>query len=73
MWLQQRYIELAQRSGEIGFSLYGRVVDAMAEGMAHFKYLVRTLDQYGDDWPAILCNLRMAQKVWDWMVKILQQ
>ena len=43
-------MDLAQRSGEMEFSLYVREGDALVEGVTQLKYLGRTLYQTYYDW-----------------------
>ena len=42
-----------ERCGGMEFILYGREGDALAEGVANFKYLGRPLDQMENYWPAV--------------------
>ena len=73
MRLRQRDMQLAQRSGYMQFSIYGRELDALMKLVTQFKYMVIPMDQSNDAWPAIIRNIRRARKVWFWLVKILQQ
>ena len=38
-----------------------------------FKYLGRLLDRSDDNWPAVLRNIRKAQKVWGLLGKLLRR
>ena len=51
---------MAQRSGEMEFSMYVREGDTLLEVVDQFKYLGRTLDQYDKKWTSIYRNIRRA-------------
>ena len=63
MPLQQRDLDMADRSREKGFSLYRREGDAMVEGVEQSKDLGRPLDKMDDDWPAVRRNIKRERKV----------
>ena len=71
MRLRQRDVELAQRYGDMEFSLFGREGYELVEGVTQFKYLGRPLDQYDNDWPEILRNTSRARKVWGQLGNIM--
>ena len=50
--------------GEMEFSLYEREGGALVEGVAQFKYLVRTLVQTDKEWLEIIWNIKRVWKVW---------
>ena len=62
---------LAQRSGDMEFSIFGREGYELVEGVTQFKYLGRPLDQSDNGWPKILRNTRRLRKFWGQMGKIL--
>ena len=49
MSLKRRYLEMAERLGEMEFRFYERLGCALLEGVSQFKYLGRPLDQKYDD------------------------
>ena len=63
---------MAQRYEEMQFSIYGIHGYALVEGVTQFKYLVRPLDQYKNEWPEIIQNIRKAQKVCGQMGKVMR-
>ena len=70
MRLRRRYVKLAQRSGDMELSLYGREVDTLVEGVDQFKYLGRILDQYNGYCTEICQNIMRAQNVWGYLGNI---
>ena len=71
MRLRRRDLELAYRSGEMQFSLYGVDGCVLVEVVPHFKYLGKTLYQSDNNWPVIIQIIRRSQKVWGRLGKIL--
>ena len=53
MWIRRRDVEMAERCGEVEFSLYGRKGGKLVEEVANFKYLWQPMDQMDDDWTAV--------------------
>ena len=49
MWIRRRDVEMAERCGEMEFSLYGRDGGALAERVSNFNYLGSPLDKTYDD------------------------
>ena len=62
---------MAQRSGDMEFSIFGREGYELVEGVTQFKYLGRPLDQSDNGWPKILRNTRRLRKFWGQLGKIL--
>ena len=46
-----RDVELAQRAGEMKFSLYDREGDPLVEGVTRFQYPNSTIEKTYNDWP----------------------
>ena len=73
MWFQWKDVELIHISGEMEFTLYGREVDALVEGVSHLKYMGRILDR-SDNYCLAICQTKpRAWKFWDQLGKILRQ
>ena len=64
MRLRHRDVWMAERCGEIKFSMYGEEGNAMVEGVENFKYLGRPRDQTDGDWPAIRQNIMHTRTIW---------
>ena len=64
---------MAERCGEMDFSLYGGEGYKMVEGVATFKYLGRPIDQRYDDWPEIRQNIIILRTVWGRLGNLLQR
>ena len=62
--LQLRDVEMAERCGEMEFSLKGYEGDDRVENVTTFRYLGRPLDQTYDDWPAVRRSIMRARSVW---------
>ena len=70
--LRRRYVDMADMCRYMTFSLYGGQGGAMVEEVETFKYMGRTLDQKGDDWPKIRQNIKRVGTVWGKLGKILR-
>ena len=55
---------MAERCGEMEFSLKGGEGAKRVEGGATFRYLGRPIYQTYDDWPAVRRNIMCARSVW---------
>ena len=73
MWLIQRDVEIAERCGEMKFSLYGREGGALVEVVAKFKYLGCPLYQIDNDWPEVIWNVKKAWRVWGGLGELLRR
>ena len=62
--LRRRDVEMAERCGDIEFSLEGREVDDRVEVVATFRCPGSTLDQTHDDYLAMRRNIMREMLVW---------
>ena len=54
---------MSQISVHMEFSIYGREVDSLVEGVTQFKYLLIALYQTDNIWPEIIWNVSREWKV----------
>ena len=64
MWMRRHDVEISQRLGEMKLSLYDREYNLLIKGVAHFKYLVRIMEETGINWPAVHQKISKAWAVW---------
>ena len=64
---------MAERCGEMEFSLKGGEGDERVEGVAMFWYLGRPLDQMDDDWMVVRRKIIRARSVWGRLGILLQR
>ena len=62
---------LAQKAGDIKFSLYGREDNPLVEGVTKFQYIGRTLEHMDNYWPEVPRNIVKVQEVWQRLEKLL--
>ena len=71
--LQWMYVEMAERCGEMEFSLDGEEGDERVENVPTFRYLGRPLDKTDDDWKAVRWNIMRVRLVWGRLGTMIQQ
>ena len=62
MRLRWRDVDMAERCGDMEFSVYRREGGALVERVANFKYLGRPLDQMDYNWPSVRWNVRRVRR-----------
>ena len=68
-----RDVGMAERCGEMEFSLEGREGEERVENVMTFRYLGKLLDQTYDDWPAVRRNIMRARSVWGILGTLLRR
>ena len=64
-------VAITARFLEATFSLTGEEEEECINGVEVLKCLGQILDRSDDNWPAVLCSIKKARKVWGWHGKLL--
>ena len=71
--LRRRDMEMAERCGEMDFSLEGGEGEERVDNVTRFRYLGRPLDQTDDDWTDVWRNIMRTRLVWGRLGTLLRR